>query len=141
MKMLSFAIPMLLALAAGSTAAQPPIPSDVVQIPKGANSATIKGQLKGPSNDVHDYLLRAKAGQTMTVSLQTNSISTSFNVMPPDSQGEAIFQGELEGKKQWSASLPEDGEYRVRVYLNRAAARQGKAASFTLTIGVSDGGG
>jgi len=33
--------------------------------------------------------------------------------------------------------LPADGDYRVRVYLVRAAARRNESSAYTLTIGVA----
>lgn len=126
-------------LAAGalcwSAVAQPAIPSSKVQFPKGSKGASIKGQLNGPANDAHDHVLRAKAGQRMTVSLDTKSTSTYFNVLPPGSD-EALFAGERMGGSQWSGRLPADGDYTVRVYLNRAAARQGQSATYALKLSV-----
>lgn len=116
--------------------AQPAIPSSRVQFPKGSTGTSIQGQLKGPDKDAHDHVLRAKAGQRMTVSMSTASTSTYFNVLPPGSSGEALFAGERMGGSSWTGELPADGEYTVRVYLNRAAARQGRSASYTLKISV-----
>lgn len=39
----------------------------------------------GPSRETVDYLLGARAGQTMRVTLQTNNGANYFNVLPPGS--------------------------------------------------------
>jgi hypothetical protein len=104
-----------------------------VQFKKGATTATIKGTIKG--YETVDYLLGAKAGQTMQVALQTNNGTNYFNVLPPGSDA-AIAIGSTLGNK-WTGTLPVDGEYTVRVYLMRSAARRNEAASYTLTVGIT----
>lgn len=126
--------------AAGSWAwAAGAIESRPVHFAKGASSATLKGSLKG--DKVIDYRLRARAGQTMTVSLRTGNTANYFNVLPPGSKDVAIFIGSTRGN-DWTGKLEADGEYTVRVYLMRSAARRNETAKFTLTIGItgSEGG-
>lgn len=125
----SFALLAVLACPAAAS-----IESRPVQFAKGASSATLKGSIKG--DQTIDYKLRARAGQTMSVSMQAKHTAAYFNVMPPGSKGEAIFVGSS-GGNEWSGALPADGEYVVRVYLMRSAARRAEAASYTLTIGVT----
>lgn len=103
----------------------------------GASSETVKGTIKG--DQTVDYKLRAKAGQTMSVKLATGHGANYFNVLPPGSNDVAIFVGSS-GGNEWSGALPSDGEYRVRVYLMRSAARRSEVASYTLTVGVTGGG-
>jgi hypothetical protein len=108
-----------------------------VQFAKGASSATLKGSIKG--DQTIDYKLSAKSGQTMSVKLKTSNLSNYFNVLPPDSKDVAIFVGSS-GGSEWAGSLPTDGEYTVRVYLMRNAARRNEAANYTLTVGIAGGG-
>ncbi|MDH5208579.1 MAG: hypothetical protein OEW34_08065 [Burkholderiaceae bacterium] len=103
---------------------------------KGASSATVKGSLTG--SKTIDYKLRARAGQTMTVSLKTANTANYFNVLPPGSKDVAIFVGSTSGN-EWTGQLEADGEYTVRVYLMRSAARRSETANFTLTVGVTGG--
>ncbi|MDM0028784.1 hypothetical protein [Variovorax saccharolyticus] len=118
------------------TAAQPAaVPSTTVAFKKGASSAAVQGKLQGPDADARDYVVRAGAGQKMTVEMQTKSTSAYFNVLAPGSE-EALYRGEVAGEPRWSGALPASGDYRVRVFLNRAAARQGKSAAYTLKIAV-----
>ncbi|MEY4563449.1 MAG: hypothetical protein RLZZ618_2726 [Pseudomonadota bacterium] len=103
-----------------------------VQFAKGSSSATIKGIIKG--DQIIDYTLRARGSQTMSVKLATKNSANYFNVFPPGSE-EALFIGSTSGS-EWRGQLPIDGEYRVRVYLMRSAARRNEAANYTLTVGV-----
>lgn len=105
-----------------------------IQFAKGSSAATIKGTIKG--DQTIDYTLRAKAGQTMKVTLKTSKGANYFNVLPPGSKDEAIFVGSTEGN-EWTGTLPADGEYKVRVYLMRSAARRNETASYTLTVGIT----
>lgn len=125
---------MLLALAATTLAHAEGITTQPVRFAKGQSSATIKGSIKG--DQTIDYRLRARAGQTMSVTLATKHGANYFNVLPPGSNDEAIFVGSS-GGNDWTGTLPADGEYKVRVYLMRSAARRAEAARYTLTVGVT----
>lgn len=125
-----------LALASLASPASAEIPSKQVQFKPGTTSATIKGSLKG--EQTVDYTLRAKAGQTMRVSFQPTNDAAYFNVLPPGSTGEAIFIGSTSGN-EWTGTLPADGEYRLRTYLMRSAARRNESVSYTLTVGITGG--
>lgn len=107
-----------------------------VSFKAGASSATLKGSIKG--YQTVDYVLGGKAGQTMRVTLKTNSGANYFNVLPPGSEA-AIAIGSNLGN-EWSGSLPVDGDYTVRVYLMRSAARRNELASYTLTVGITGTG-
>ena len=105
-----------------------------VQFDRGNSSATIKGTIKG--DQTIDYILHAKAGQTMSVKLAASKVTNYFNVLPPGSNGEAIFIGSG-GGNEWTGALSADGEYKLRVYLMRSAARRGETANYTLTVGIT----
>ncbi len=116
-----------------SLVADTSIRQEKVQFAKGASSAVIKGQLKGDATV--DYVVRAAAGQTLSVKLQETNPQNYFNVMPPDSTGSAMFVGDT--GEDYSGVLPADGDYVVRVYLMRPAARRGETSNYTLTLSVS----
>ena len=116
-----------------ATAADKDIPQKRVQFAKGSTSAVIKGQLKGYS-DV-DYLVRAGAGQTITVSLKRSNLSNYFNVLPPGSKDVAMYVGQT--GEDFKGLLPTDGDYTIRVYLVRAAARRNESSNYTLTVSVT----
>ena len=106
---------------------------EAVQFAKGASSAVIKGRLKGDA-DV-DYVVRAAAGQTLSVTLRESNPQNYFNVLPPGSTGGAMFVGDT--GEDYAGTLATDGDYVVRVYLMRPAARRGETSDYTVTIGVT----
>ena len=118
---------------AGTVVADAGIRQEKVQFAKGASSEVIKGQLKG--DETVDYVVRAAAGQTLAVKLQETNPQNYFNVMPPDSKGSAMFVGDT--GEDYSGVLPADGDYVVRVYLMRPAARRGESSNYTVTIEAS----
>ncbi len=112
-----------------------PIKVQQIRFTAGASSATVKGSISG--DKMIDYKLNAKAGQTMSVKLRTSNLSNYFNVLPPGSET-ALFIGSTSGN-EWTGTLTADGDYTVRVYLMRSAARRNEGAKYTLTVGISGG--
>jgi hypothetical protein len=108
--------------------------SETVHFTKGATLTVIKGQIKG--DRYIDYQVRAGAGQTLSVEMKTGNASSYFNILAPGSGDVAIFIGSTSGN-QFSGVLPTDGDYAIRVYLMRNAARRNESASYTLTVGVT----
>ena len=114
--------------------AQPAPPRQVrVTFAKGASSATVKGQMKGDA-DV-DYVVRAAAGQTLSVTLKASNRSNYFNVLPPGSADVAMHVAQ--DGQPYTGLLPTDGDYNVRVYLMRSAARRNEVSNYELTISVT----
>jgi hypothetical protein len=105
-----------------------------MQFAKGTSAATVTDSLKG--DKTIDYTLRAKAGQTITVTLRTSNGANYFNVLPPGSNDVAFFVGSTSGN-EFTGVLPTDGEYKIRVYLMRSAARRNEKADYTLTVGIT----
>lgn len=113
----------------GATAIQ----TKPVHFKPGTSSATIDDTLRG--EHIVDYKLRARAGQTMAVTLKSRSTSVYFNVLAPGS-ATALFVGTTSGS-EWRGTLPADGEYTIRAYLVRPAARRNESANFALTIAIT----
>ena len=65
----------------------------------------------------HEYRLRARAGQTMSVNLATGR-RTSLTVSAPTA---GTLEG-ADGVKTWSGELPEDGEYSIQIGTDATAA-------------------
>lgn len=105
-----------------------------VRFEEGASGATIEGKITG--DEIVDYLLGAKAGQTMSVTMTTDHGASYFNVLPPDSEVEAVFNGSL-GENSYEGRLDLDGDWKVRVYMMRSAARRNEVANFTLKVAIS----
>ena len=101
----------------------------------GASSATLKGTLKGGAG--LDYVVRAAAGQTLQVKLQGTNPQHDFNVLPPGSADVAMYVSSMTGERSWSGVLPADGDYAIRVYLMRPAARRNESSRYTLTVAVT----
>ena len=110
------------------------IESRPVHFERGASSATLEGSLKG--DKTIDYKLHVRAGQTMTVGMKTDNTANYFNVLPPGSEDVAVFVGST-GGNDWSGTLAADGEYTIRVYLMRSAARRNETAHYTLAVGIT----
>ena len=103
---------------------------DVVE---GARPKLIRAQIRG--REYVDYLLNAGAGQTLSVSLKASNRQNYFNVLPPRSQA-AMFIGSTSGTT-FTGMLPVEGDYTVRVYLMRAAARRNESSRYTLSVSLA----
>jgi len=123
-----------LAVASGWAWAAGGIETRPVHFAKGTSSATVRGVLQG--DRIIDYTLGARTGQTMSVTLTTSNGANYFNVLPPGSKDVAIFVGSTSGN-EWTGVLPQNGEYTLRVYLMRSAARRNETASYTLTVAIT----
>jgi hypothetical protein len=109
------------------------IRKEPVRFEKGASQAAIKARIQG--DETVDYVLRAGAGQTLAVALKKTNPQNYFNVLPPGTQEVAMFVGD--SGADFKAVLPTDGDYTVRVYLMRPAARRNESSDYTLTVSVT----
>ena len=109
----------------------------VVHFERGNDNAAATGTIKG--KQYHDYVLGAKQGQTLSAAISMNKTNGSgtiyFNILPPGSKGEAIFNGSMDGDFG-SVKLPKSGDYTVRVYLMGNDADTGKSVSYTLSVTI-----
>jgi hypothetical protein len=121
-------------LICGAVIADPDRRTQSIHFTKGTTSTAIKGQIRGYR--YIDYQVRAGAGQTLSVEMKTGNASSYFNILPPGSGDVAMFVGSLSGDR-FSGVLPTDGDYSIRVYLMRSAARRNETANFTLAVGVT----
>lgn len=124
----------LLTLSAGAAFAAREIRLERVQFEKGKSSAVIESSITG--YEIVDYVLGASQGQNMNVSMATDNTSNYFNVLPPGSEDVAIFIGSTNGDK-WTGTLEASGDYKVRVYLMRSAARRNETARYKITVGIT----
>lgn len=124
----------VVACAAVTASAQENLRQERVRFAPGLSSATVQSAISG--YETIDYLVQARAGQTMVVTLATDHTVNYFNVIPPDAENEADFVGSTEGRR-FQGMLDLDGDWRIRVYLMRAAARRGEAADYTLTVEIT----
>jgi hypothetical protein len=120
---------------AGLALAQPAMAQQqtVVSFAKGTSSQTLKGSIKGDQD--HNYVVDARAGQTLTVDFKPTNASAYFNITAPGADS-AMFIGSSSGNR-FAGPLTVSGRHVVQVYLMRNAARRNETANYTLTIGVT----
>ena len=109
----------LLTLGAGVGGAREDIKVERVSFERGKNNAIIESSITGYA--VVDYVLGARQGQYMNVSMATNNSANYFNILAPGEDQAAIFNGSIYGN-QYEGTLPESGDYKVRVYMMRRLA-------------------
>lgn len=102
--------------------------SQRVSFAPGRAAATVGGTVQG--TQYRDYILNAKAGQT----LRTSTIGTSsyLQVQVFNPGGSNLYTG----SRNWSGVLRQSGDYRVRVRLVPEEQQSGVAAEYSLTIGI-----
>ncbi|MCA1618827.1 MAG: hypothetical protein LC795_05845 [Acidobacteria bacterium] len=84
-----------------------------IRFGRGRTTAVIKDTVRLCTS--HEYTLRARAGQTMSVNLAAGN-RTGLTLMSPS--GEPL----LDGGKDWSGDLPEDGRYTLQIGTDATAA-------------------
>ena len=110
------------------------IRTERVHSKKGTNSAVVKASIKG--YETVDYVLGARVGQHMNASLATKHGATYFNILTPGKNEVAMFNASV-SQNQYDGALPASGDYKIRVYMMRSAARRNEVASYTLTVGIT----
>lgn len=113
------------------------IRTERVKFKKSANSAVVEASIKGYESV--DYVLGAKAGQYMNASLATKHGATYFNILAPGENEVAMFNGSI-SENQYEGTLPASGDYKIRVYMMRSAARRNEVAHYRLEM-IIDGAG
>lgn len=135
MKKSLFAAAALAVLAASPSFAQM---SADVRFEAGNYGTMVSGTITG--NEYFDYKLGAKAGQEMFVELNVDGTngngSAFFNILPPGSEGEAIFIGSMNDGNSAKIKLPQDGTYIIRVYLMGNDKDAGKTVGYNVDISV-----
>ena len=109
-----------------------------VQFAPGNYGTMLEGTITGHA--YMDYHLGAKAGQTLFVELdaaETNGHgSVYFNILPPGSEGYAIFNSSMSADNTGSVELPETGTYTIRVYLMGNDRDADKTVSFRADVSI-----
>jgi hypothetical protein len=126
----------IILLTAQTTLAERDIRTERVQFKPGATSAVVEDSITG--YQTVDYVLGAREGQSMNVSMATNIGANYFNILAPGETEVAMFIGSTSGN-QYEGILPESGDYTIRVYLMRSAARRNETADYRLEMIVASG--
>lgn len=101
-----------------------------VRFQSGHTSARLRGRIVG--RDAKDYVVGAKAGQAMAVRLSSSNPATYFVIYSINGRA-----NDMNETTEWSENLTESGDYLIRVFMMRSAARRkGAAANFTLSISI-----
>ncbi|MEX0349669.1 MAG: hypothetical protein AB3N15_09635 [Paracoccaceae bacterium] len=108
-----------------------------VKFAPGNYGTMVNGTVTG--DEYFDYKLGANAGQKMFVDLQaadTNGNGTIyFNILPPGSDGEAIYIGSINGNTT-TIDLPDSGDYTIRVYLMGNDRDTGKTVGYNMDLSI-----
>ncbi|MCB0331062.1 MAG: hypothetical protein KDD70_15430, partial [Bdellovibrionales bacterium] len=92
------------------------IKSERVQFPEGETKVSISAQIVG--DETVDYLLKVKEGQELRVSLKTGNGANYFNILAPNEDYIAFFNGSLSDPlNEYSGKVPASGDLKIRVYL------------------------
>lgn len=98
-----------------------------------AGSQIVSGRIEGYRAAA--YAVPLRAGQTLDVTMDTAHDGAYFNIQDTrDQSGAAVFAGETSGSRYGSVRASSDATYVIRPFLNRAAARRGEQANYTLKI-------
>lgn len=111
--------------------AQGAIRTQRLRIEQGRSSVTVNGRIKG--RETIDYVVGARKGQVANISLASHHAATYFNLLAPGQQDVAFFNGSSRDN-QFEGALPETGDYRIRVYMMRSAARRHEVADYRLEV-------
>ncbi|MBK8907429.1 MAG: hypothetical protein IPM60_05885 [Rhodospirillales bacterium] len=109
----------------------------VVKFEPGNFGTMVNGTIE--ADDFVDYMLSAKAGQELFVELTVDGTngtgSVYFNILPPGSSGEAIYNSSINGNST-TVPLPSDGDYTIRVYQMGNDADTGKTSGFRIDLSI-----
>jgi hypothetical protein len=101
-----------------------------IRFTRGHSSTTVRGRIAG--FDTKDYVVGASAGQEMTLRLKSSNPGAFFVIYSIN--GRATDMNET---TEWSERLSESGDYLIRVFMMRSAARRkGAVTSYTLSISI-----
>jgi hypothetical protein len=117
-----------------TVAAQPP--SERVAFVRSAGSTTRSGTLGGDESTERDYVVSIRAGQILKVELASDHPGVFFEVFAPG-RDSPLVNSASSGQAHWSATLPAEGNYTVRVQLRRTAAQGADGVPYTVTLSVA----
>ena len=110
------------------------IRTERVRFEPGATSAVVEASITG--DEIVDYVLAARQGQYANISMATDNGANYFNILAPGEREVAMFNG-ANAENQFEGTLPASGDYTVRVYLMRSAARRHEVAKYRLEMIVA----
>ena len=106
-----------------------------VRFDRGSSSATMRDSVKG--YDTFRYEVDARAGQRLSVNLESRSRYVYFNVLNKRTDNILDTRPTPREVTKWDGRLPDNGIYVVNVYLVRAEARRDGKADYKLSLSLS----
>ena len=107
-----------------------------IKFEPGASSAEINGTIMG--NEYIDYVLGARGGQTMVVSLAVTGTngngSAFFNILPAGQDYGGPYVGSTDDDNRAEVTLPSDGDWAIRVYLMGNDRDTGKTVGYSINV-------
>ena len=107
-----------------------------IRFEPGATGTTINGTIVG--DEYIDYVLRAKAGQTLIASLEVTDTngngSAFFNVLPAGQDYPALYNGSSDDDRTAEVTFAESGEWAIRVYLMGNDRDTGRTVGFSIDV-------
>jgi hypothetical protein len=101
-----------------------------IRFEKGKSSATIHGHVAG--FDTQDYVIAARAGQQMDIRITASNASTYFVLYSINDRATDMNETD-----HYSLETTESGDYVIRVFMMRSAARRkGATSNYSLTISI-----
>lgn len=108
-----------------------------VTFEKGNFGTMVSGTVVGDA--YVDYILRANKGQQMFAELTVDGTDghgiVYFNILPPGSDGMAIYNSSMDGNST-TVSLTESGPWKIRVYQMGNDRDAGKTSGFRLDLSI-----
>ncbi len=109
-----------------------------VQFKPGNYGTMVSGTITG--REYFDYKLRANRGQKLFAELSVSGTngngSAYFNILPPGSDGPAIYIGSSDIDKTAIVTLPASGVYTIRVYLMGNDKDAGKTVGYNIDLSI-----
>lgn len=115
--------------------AQMVVPTEQISFPAGSDTTTIRHTIVG--EEVYGYTFQGVAGQSVTVSL--DAVTPSANFLLTRTGDDAALYSSMTGDKTHTETLPQDGQYEIRLFLVGQAASTG-SSDMTVTVTLSGGG-
>ena len=109
----------------------------------GATSTTINGAVRG--NEYIDYVLGARRGQTLVVSLAVTGTngngSAYFNILPAGQDYGGPYIGSTDDDRRAEITVPYDGDWAIRVYLMGNDRDTDKTVGYSIDVYIAPGSG
>ncbi len=130
------------ALGAGASPAHAQDRVDI-RFEPGATSTTINGTIRG--DEYIDYVLNARGGQTMVVSLAVTGTngngSAFFNILPAGRDYGGPYTGSADDDRRAEVTVPYDGDWAIRVYLMGNDRDTGRTVGYSIDVYIAPDGG